>query len=359
MNAAVLLALGLLAADAPPQRIVFIGDSITDGHTYPLLVRQALAEAHRPVPVCINAGIAGDTAAGMQKRIERDVLPHRPTLVTLSVGINDVFRKITPADYEADVAAIAERLQKDKVPMLLFTTTILGPKHAEQEKRLEEYNAVLHRIADKHGFRIAEVNQRMQEARRQDDRLLEADDVHLSFAGYRVMARAVLDGLGHKNVAVPAELKVEPMPGIIRDWRVRAVADKEPALDDESLPHVKPDETWKQLTLPEKTPAPHWWNDQERRRGFAGALDKLAGQAKTYRGVATIEADKTRQVYFNTGGQLQTIWLNGKRIYRSAGWTGWHAGKERVAAELQAGKNVVIIETGPGFFLSITDDKDW
>lgn len=67
MNAALVLTLGLLAADTPPQRIVFIGDSITDGHTYPLLVRQALAEAHKPVPVCINAGISGDTAAGMRK----------------------------------------------------------------------------------------------------------------------------------------------------------------------------------------------------------------------------------------------------------------------------------------------------
>lgn len=35
------------------QRIVFVGDSITDGHTYPQLVRQALAEAGRPVPVCL------------------------------------------------------------------------------------------------------------------------------------------------------------------------------------------------------------------------------------------------------------------------------------------------------------------
>ena len=35
--------------------------------------------------------------------------------------------------------------------------------------------------------RIAEVNERMQEARKQSDKLLEDDDVHLSQAGYRVM----------------------------------------------------------------------------------------------------------------------------------------------------------------------------
>src|SRR5438876_5404938 len=83
------------------QRIVFLGDSITDGHTYPLLLRQALAEAGKPVPVCINAGVAGDTAKGMRQRLERDVLGHLPTLVSLSVGINDILRGVKSADYEA------------------------------------------------------------------------------------------------------------------------------------------------------------------------------------------------------------------------------------------------------------------
>ena len=68
-------------AEDGPRRLVFVGDSITDGHTLPLLVRQALADAKKPVPVVINAGVAGDTAAGMRKRLERDVLSRKPTLV--------------------------------------------------------------------------------------------------------------------------------------------------------------------------------------------------------------------------------------------------------------------------------------
>src|SRR5947209_19084336 len=107
-------ALGLLCCgvavgrEKAAERIVLVGDSITDGHTYPQLVRQALAEAGKPVPVVINAAVAGDTARGMRRRIERDVLVHRPTLVTLSAGINDVLHQVKPADYEADVEAIAE-----------------------------------------------------------------------------------------------------------------------------------------------------------------------------------------------------------------------------------------------------------
>jgi hypothetical protein len=61
-----------------PARLVFIGDSITDGHTLPLLVEHALTDAKKPVPRCINAGVASDTAALMRARLERDVLVHPP-----------------------------------------------------------------------------------------------------------------------------------------------------------------------------------------------------------------------------------------------------------------------------------------
>ncbi len=64
-------------------------------------------------------------------------------------------------------------------------------------------------------------------------------------------------------------------------------------------------------------------------------------------------------MYFNTGANLQSIWLNGRRIFALDGFTGWHAGKERIAARLEQGRNVVLIETGNEFFLSITDENTW
>src|SRR5437764_8626553 len=96
---------------AEPLRVVFLGDSITDGNTYPLLICQALQEAGKPAPVCINAGVGGDTAEAMGKRIDPDVLVHKPTLVTLSAGITDALQKVPAADYEAHVSAILDRLR--------------------------------------------------------------------------------------------------------------------------------------------------------------------------------------------------------------------------------------------------------
>src|SRR6266581_9333099 len=84
-------------AAAEPLRVVFLGDSITDGNTYPLLIRQALQEAGKPAPVCINAGVGGDTAEAMGNRIERDVLVHKPSVAALSAGITDALQKVPAA----------------------------------------------------------------------------------------------------------------------------------------------------------------------------------------------------------------------------------------------------------------------
>jgi lysophospholipase L1-like esterase len=346
-------------APAETQRIVFLGDSITDGNTYPLWVRQALAEAGKPVPVCINAGIAGDTAAGMRKRLERDVTPHRPTLVTLSAGINDVLRNVKVEDYEADVSASAEFCKAKHVPLVILTTTVLGPKHAEADRRLEELNAALRRVANKYGCRVAEVNKLMREARGRGEGLLEDDNVHLNEAGYRVMTRALLDALGHKDVAVPRERKLELLPGLVRRWQMRTAGEKEVALNEKAVQTLQPDKDWATVTLPQQERVKQWWFDQERQRGFAVQLDQQVGPGKRFVGVAVLEEEKPRKVYVNTGGELQTVWLNGKRIYKNEAWTGWHAGKERIAAELVPGRNTLVIETGANFFLGVTDGNDW
>jgi hypothetical protein len=121
--------------DLRGQRVFCMGDSITDGFSYPLLVKQALEEARVPAPTLICAGIGGDTAAGMEKRLERDVFAHKPTLVTLNAGINDVLRKVKPAEYEASVTHIAAEMKARGIPLLLLTTSVLGAKQAEADAR--------------------------------------------------------------------------------------------------------------------------------------------------------------------------------------------------------------------------------
>lgn len=78
---------------------------------------------------------------------------------------------------------------------MFLTTTVLGPRHAAADRKLADYNAILHRLAQKYGYRVAEVNRRLRAAQAAGLNLLEDDQVHLTFAGYRVLTAAVLEGL--------------------------------------------------------------------------------------------------------------------------------------------------------------------
>lgn len=342
------------AYSAHAQKIVFLGDSITDGHTYPQLIAQALKEARLQVPTIVNAGIGGDTAAGMLKRLDRDVFIHKPDIMTLSAGINDSGR-VSPADFERDVTAIADRVTQANIKLIVLTTSIQGNGREKNAARALEYDAILKKVAAAHHAPLADVKALMTAARDKGQSLLEEDQVHPNFAGQSLIARAVLDALGHPDVAVPKSLDLNPMPGLITDWKIHPLADKE-KIDPATL---KPDQAWKPLHLPQADKEPTWWRDDERRRGFALSLDKTIAPAKQFVAITTITIQSPRRAYLNTGAQLEKLWLNGKLIYENTGWTGWHAGKERIAVNLPAGHSTIILQSGEAFFLSLTDDNQW
>jgi lysophospholipase L1-like esterase len=340
------------------DRIVFVGDSITDGFTYPLMIQQALTEARCPVPAVCNAGVASDTAEMMSQRIERDVLPQRPTVVCLSAGVNDGLRGVTVEAYASSVTAICDWLAKEKISVILLTPTILGVRNAEKEKRIDQYITFLRKFADERHYQLADCNALMQTARKSGDTdIIMLDDVHLTYHGYEFMARAVLDVLGHATVSLPKELKPPVYAGLISHWKMRASPKPGEVLTDATIAAIRADNSWKEYEIPEKQPADGWWLDHERQRGAAVSLERLIGKAEHYQGFAILEEKASRKVVFHVGAALNSIWLNNQRIYQATVWKGWHLDRERVTAELKAGKNTLVIETGNQFILTVDDGR--
>ncbi len=351
--------MGTTSAPVTSERIVNLGDSITDGHTYPLLIEQALREAGKPVPKFIGEGIGGDTAAGIEKRLDRDCFVHHPTLVMLSCGINDMGLGVSLAEYEASVTAIAERMRAEKVRLMLLTCTNLGPQNAAEEPRLQAVNAVLHRIATTYGLTVAEVYDRMQEARGKEKTLWE-DGAHLNFAGYRHMVRAVLDAMGYAAVPVPTVQRVSLLPGVIPQWRVLARKEACPPLDAAAVAALHPDATWRDYAVPEPKPVASWWLDQERRRGVVVSLKENLGPATGFIAVAELKERRARAAWVNVGAECGSVWLNGTRVFGPGlPAKGWHPGGYRLPVQLQKGANRIVLETGGRFFLSVTDAFDW
>jgi lysophospholipase L1-like esterase len=97
----------------PNSSIVFIGDSITDadrlepayrpfGYGYVHFVAYRLLAKYPEYNLSIiNTGISSDTIRDLDYRWERDCLSHKPDILSVLIGINDVFRQYTGRPDEA------------------------------------------------------------------------------------------------------------------------------------------------------------------------------------------------------------------------------------------------------------------
>jgi len=91
----------------PNSTIVFIGDSITDadrfepayrpfGYGYVHFVAYRLLAKYPESKInVINTGISGDTIRDLNYRWKKDCLSHKPDILSILIGINDVFRQYT------------------------------------------------------------------------------------------------------------------------------------------------------------------------------------------------------------------------------------------------------------------------
>lgn len=209
------------------QRIVCLGDSITQGGEgpggYVWLLRHYLAELRPQQPIeVINAGISGHKSNDMLARFQRDVLDKKPDLVTISVGVNDVWhgfydfaaqkpipggngpRGIPLDTYRKNVEEMVTRAQKAGAKVLILSTTIIHEDlNSPENARLVSYNRALHDLARKHKTLFVDYQKPFQQlikAYRETtggrDNFLTVDGVHMNAEGNRVMAHALLTGLG-------------------------------------------------------------------------------------------------------------------------------------------------------------------
>jgi hypothetical protein len=167
---------------------------------------------------------------------------------------------------------------------------------------------------------------------------MEPDGVHPNYDGQRVIARAILDALGQRDVPLVEKLDLAPVPGLIREWRIRPEAGGE----------------WSTLVLPQPNPADHPWVEQERQRGFARGLPELVAKAKRFEAVAQVEWPVAGPAILHVGGYVETVNINGEQVFTSEGWRGWHVRPLAKPVQLRRGTNDIRITTGPAFLVALT-----
>ena len=361
-----------------PTTVVCLGDSITDGNTYPLILMQSFHETGGPVPAFICSGVGGDSAKTMDARFEKTVVIFKPQLVTVNAGTNDAAQHVSAEDYGKAIRSIVAKAKAIGARVMLVTPSEClarnGKTEVEKEENfkktqthLDSYEAVLRTIAAEDSCLLAENRKLMKEAIASGKSLFVEDNTHPNYLGQSIIARSILDALGRGSVALPPKFDPQPLPGLIGNWMLRRTpldTKGQPVLLTPSMvSELVPDATWTSWALPEKDPladSPGMWVEQMRRNGTVQKTERFLGKGKFIQGVAEITSTDGGEAFIQTGMGIQTVWLNGTKVHdQMKVWTGAHVGKERIPVSLAKGNNTIVIEASESFVLSVTPRLIW
>ena len=200
-------------------RWIFIGDSITDagrgqcpeavGTGYVRDIRDWLrASVPARAPQILNKGISGNTIQDLCRRWKSDVLAHEPQLVSIKIGINDVWHGLgeagggTPIEkFRETYVEILERL-RDALPevtmVLCEPTVIWPPAPAQGNKALAPYVTAVRELGAKFEARaVVPLHDAFNKAGlERPDIEWAPDGVHPSSSGHMLIARSWLASLG-------------------------------------------------------------------------------------------------------------------------------------------------------------------
>lgn len=193
------------------EQIVAIGDSITQAGGY-LRDMDTVFEKQYPdlkIPKIINVGISGQKAENLVERFDRDVVQKKPAIVTLSIGINDVWHRLgAPHDenvlkaYKANVSKMVDMAQAAGIRVVLVAPTIIHEDVAnEGNKRLAMYVDAMKQIAAEKKCSLANLYDIFMQAvaKKPADakgNAFTSDGVHMNAAGDWMMAGGILRTLG-------------------------------------------------------------------------------------------------------------------------------------------------------------------
>jgi isoamyl acetate esterase len=213
--AASLLVSSVCAEDKPAlkkgETIVFLGDSITQGGVgpkgYVTVVKNTLAEKHKDLGITvIGAGISGNKVPDLQRRLTKDVLDKKPTLVVIYIGINDVWhgekdpkKGTSPETFEAGLTDIIGKIKEKGARVVLCTPSVIGEKKSNTlDSKLDEYSEIGRKVAKKESVQLCDLRKAFIDhlaKNNPDDKdrgILTGDRVHLNEAGNKFVAQTIL-----------------------------------------------------------------------------------------------------------------------------------------------------------------------
>jgi lysophospholipase L1-like esterase len=185
------------APAAGENRVVFLGDSITDYWKLP---------NYFPGKAYINRGIDGQTTAEMLVRFRQDVIDLHPKVLVVLAGTNDiagVIGRTRNEDIESNYASMAELARAHHIRVVFASVLPVHNYTREAEEgfalrpreRILGLNRWLREYCNKNGLVYLDYFSALVDERGMLKRELADDGLHPTDAGYKIMA-----GLAEKAI---------------------------------------------------------------------------------------------------------------------------------------------------------------
>jgi len=188
--------------------LVFAGDSITDGGRDRADVTslgdgyvRLIAAAAGADAVVVNKGISGDRAVDLAARWD-DVLAAEPTVLTVYVGVNDMWRRFdsddptSAEDFESTVTALLETAREAGVERFILIEPFFVPVSEGQAAWLEDLDpkrAAVRRLAERFDATLVELHDGVGAAAAEHgSAAIAPDGVHPTPRGAAIIADAWL-----------------------------------------------------------------------------------------------------------------------------------------------------------------------
>ncbi len=182
---------------AGKPRVVFLGDSITDGWRL---------NEYFPGKDFVNRGISGQVTSQMLARMKADVLAHKPQAIVFLGGTNDIARGTKLEVIQDNIQMICDLADHARVKMILASVLpihdynaasdpVLARSKQRPPETIKNLNTWMKAFATNRGYIYLDYFTPMVDSAGFLSKDLADDGLHPNAAGYRMMAPRVLDAI--------------------------------------------------------------------------------------------------------------------------------------------------------------------
>ena len=202
-SAAECAAVDPVPAFGPGTRILFQGDSITDGnrgrsadpnhilgHGYAFIIAARHGAGFPEAGLeFMNRGVSGNTVLDLEKRWQADAIDLKPDILSVLIGVNDRGRKVPLGQFEQVYDTILSTARRENPEVRLVLGEPFLKPGGKADADIEARQEIVGRLAAKYGAAFVRYQKVFNEAaKRAAADYWIWDSVHPTYRGHQLMA---------------------------------------------------------------------------------------------------------------------------------------------------------------------------